>query len=770
MFSRFTEKAIQAIMYAQDEAKRMGNDFVGTEHILLGILSVRKDNVVFAVMDELGISPEEIRKAIEDTVEYNKKSIRLENIPFTSQVKHVLSLAWDEARQLGHSYVNVEHLFLALLREQEGVAAKILSNLKVNSSKARDILLRSLGKKVASAKDSFPSANTPLLNEFGRDLTWLASEDKLDPVIGRSKELERIIQILSRRTKNNPVLTGEAGVGKTAIVEALAQHIIKKDVPKKLQNKRLVNLDLGLLVAGTKYRGEFEERVKKVMEEIKKNKDVVLFIDELHTIIGTGSTEGSLDVANMFKPALARGELQCIGATTLNEYRKHIEGDAALERRFQSVMVDPPSLEETVKILMGIRQRYEQYHDVKISDNALEAATNLSNRYISDRQLPDKAVDLMDEAASRVILQGKKKEVTEEDIAEIVASWTGVPITQLSQSETQRLIQIEETLQKRVVGQEDAIKALARAIKRAKAGLRDPKRPIGSFIFLGPSGVGKTELAKALAEFLFGDENNIVRIDMSEYTEKHTTSRLVGSPPGYVGYDEGGQLTEPVRRKPYSIVLFDEIEKASPEVINLLLQILEDGRLTDSTGRKVNFKNTVVIMTSNVGSKLIEKEAGFGFVADANKDIVAYDKMKEKVLNELKREFTPEFLNRIDDTIIFKALTKDNMKDICVIMLRDLNKRLSEKNLTLSISDSVKDFLVDKGYIENQGARPLRQTLQRLLEDSLADKLLTGDIKEGEHVQASVKGDTVVFTPKKAKSTKHKEKSTKETSGQATKT
>ncbi|MBU0579586.1 MAG: ATP-dependent Clp protease ATP-binding subunit [Candidatus Margulisbacteria bacterium] len=763
MFSRFTEKAIQAIMHAQDEAKRMGNDFVGTEHILLGIFSVRKDNVVFSVLDELGISPEEIRKAIEETVEYSKKSIRLENIPFTSQVKHVLSLAWDEARQLGHSYVNVEHLFLALLREHEGVAAKILSNLKINVSKARDILLKSLGKKVASSKDVYASENTPLLNEFGRDLTWLATEDKLDPVIGREKEIERIIQILSRRTKNNPVLTGDAGVGKTAIVEALAQHIVKKDIPKKLQKKRLINLDLGLLVAGTKYRGEFEERVKKVMEEIRKNKNIILFIDELHTIIGTGSTEGSLDVANMFKPALARGELQCIGATTLNEYRKHIEGDAALERRFQSVIVDQPSIEETILILKGIRERYEQYHDVKIHDDAVEAAAHLSARYISDRQLPDKAVDLMDEAASRVILQAKKKEVTHEDIAEIVSSWTGVPIIQLNQTETQRLIQMEESLHKRVVGQDDAIKALARAIKRAKAGLRDPKRPIGSFIFLGPSGVGKTELAKALAEFLFSDENNIIRIDMSEYTEKHTTSRLVGSPPGYVGYDEGGQLTEPVRRKPYSIVLFDEIEKASPEVINLLLQILEDGRLTDSTGRTVNFKNTVVIMTSNVGSQLIEKEAGFGFVASSDRAVVAYDKMKEKVLTELKREFRPEFLNRIDDTIIFKALDKDNMKDIAVIMLRDLNKRLSEKNLVLSISDSVKEFLVEKGYIENQGARPLRQTIQRLLEDPLADKLLSGDILEGDHVQAAVKGEEIIFSVKKKKEAKVKEPSEKAT-------
>ncbi len=752
MFSRFTEKALQTIMAAQEEARTLGNDFVGTEHILLGLLAVNKDNIVLTVIEELGLTVEDIRKAVEETVEYSKKGAKLESIPFTSQVKHVLSLSWDEARQLGHSYVSIEHIFLALLREREGVAAKILNNLKVNVTKAREIILRLLGEKVVATKEtSSPPPNTPLLNEFGRDLTWLATENKLDPVIGRQKEMERIIQILSRRTKNNPVLTGEAGVGKTAIVEALAQHIIKKDVPKKLQKKRIVTLDLGLLVAGTKYRGEFEERVKKLMEEIRKNKNIILFIDELHTIIGTGSTEGSLDVANMFKPALARGELQCIGATTLNEYRKHIESDAALERRFQSVIVDQPTLEETILILTGIRERYEQFHDVKIHDDAIQAAATLSSRYIADRQLPDKAVDLMDEAASRVILQGKKKEVNAEDIAEIVSTWTGVPITQLTQSETQRLVTMEQSLHKRVVGQDDAVKALVRAIKRSKAGLRDPKRPIGSFIFLGPSGVGKTELAKSLAEFMFDNENNIVRLDMSEYTEKHTTSRLVGSPPGYVGYDEGGQLTEPVRRKPYSIVLFDEIEKSSPEVINILLQILEDGRLTDSTGRTVNFKNTVIIMTSNVGSKLIENSAGFGFVTSGNQEQVSYEKMKEKVLEELKRSFTPEFLNRIDDTIIFKALTKDNMKDICDIMLRDLNKRLMEKSLTLTISDQVKEHLVEKGYIPNQGARPLRQTIQRLLEDSLADKLLQGEIQEGDTLQASVKNDVIMFSVKKSK-------------------
>jgi len=749
MFSRFTEKAIQVIMKAQEEAKRLGHDFVGTEHVLLGIIHTSpEDNVCVKSLEDMGVSIDEIEHAIEENIEYNKKAVTSGNIPFTSQVKHVLSMSWDEARQLGHSYVSLEHLFLALIREQDGIASKILASLNVTPQRAREALLGQMGSKLADAKVTRTQVNTPLLNEFGRDLTWLAAEDKLDPVIGRQKEIERLIQTLCRRTKNNPVLVGEAGVGKTAIIEGLAQLVQSKNVPKKLHGKRVISLDLGLLVAGTKYRGEFEERVKKLMEEVRKAKNIILFIDELHTIIGTGSTEGSLDVANMFKPALARGELQCVGATTLDEYRKHIEGDSALERRFQSVMVEPPSLEDTLAILKGLRKRYEDFHGIKITDEALEAAATLSDRYITERQLPDKAVDLIDEAASRAILQGKKTKLKKEDIAEIISTITGVPLNQLTEKESERLLHMDDELRKRVIGQDEAIMALTRAIKRSKAGLKDPKRPIGSFIFLGPTGVGKTELSKALAQFMFGKDDSIIRIDMSEYTEKHTTSRLVGSPPGYVGYDEGGQLTEPVRRKPYSIVLFDEIEKASPEVLNLMLQILEDGRLTDASGRLVNFKNTIIIMTSNAGAKLIEKSAGFGFVAKDDKDKVSYEKMKEKIQEEMKHVFAPEFLGRIDDIIIFQILNKDNMKHIIDIMLKDLNKRLTEKEMTLELTDAAKEWVITKGYKENQGARPLRRAILQYVEDRLADALLEGKISEGSSVLGDVKDDVISFTVK----------------------
>jgi ATP-dependent Clp protease ATP-binding subunit ClpC len=749
MFSRFTEKAIQVIMKAQEEAKRLGHDFVGTEHVLLGIIHTSpEDNVCVKSLEDMGVSIDEIEHAIEENIEYNKKSVTSGNIPFTSQVKHVLSMSWDEARQLGHSYVSLEHLFLALIREQDGIASKILASLNVTPQRAREALLGQMGSKLADAKVTRTQVNTPLLNEFGRDLTWLAAEDKLDPVIGRQKEIERLIQTLCRRTKNNPVLVGEAGVGKTAIIEGLAQLVQSKNVPKKLHGKRVISLDLGLLVAGTKYRGEFEERVKKLMEEVRKAKNIILFIDELHTIIGTGSTEGSLDVANMFKPALARGELQCVGATTLDEYRKHIEGDSALERRFQSVMVEPPSLEDTLAILKGLRKRYEDFHGIKITDEALEAAATLSDRYITERQLPDKAVDLIDEAASRAILQGKKTKLKKEDIAEIISSITGVPLNQLTEKESERLLHMDDELRKRVIGQDEAIVALTRAIKRSKAGLKDPKRPIGSFIFLGPTGVGKTELSKALAQFMFGKDDSIIRIDMSEYTEKHTTSRLVGSPPGYVGYDEGGQLTEPVRRKPYSIVLFDEIEKASPEVLNLMLQILEDGRLTDASGRLVNFKNTIIIMTSNAGAKLIEKSAGFGFVAKDDKDKVSYEKMKEKIQEEMKHVFAPEFLGRIDDIIVFQILNKDNMKQIIDIMLKDLNKRLTEKEMTLELTGAAKEWVIAKGYKENQGARPLRRALLQYVEDRLADALLEGKVSEGHSVVGDIKDDAIIFSIK----------------------
>jgi len=813
MFSRFTQKAIHAIMLAQEEAKQFRHNSVGTEHILLGILE-QGDNVVIQFLSELGISPETIRSKIEEKIEYGKETDQPENIPFTPQVKQVLGYSWDEARQLGHSYVSVEHVFLALLREQTGIAAKVMHELGISASTTREVIFRLLGEKVENPEVPKKKTDTPTLDAFGRDLTWFAEKAKLDPVIGREREIERIIQILSRRTKNNPVLTGEAGVGKTAIVEGLAQKIIEGKIPPTLKGKRVIALDLGLLVAGTKYRGEFEERIKKIMAEISKAGNIILFIDELHTIIGTGSTEGSLDAANILKPALSRGELQCIGATTLNEYRKSIEGDAALERRFQSVMVEAPTADQTLEILRGIRKRYEDYHKVEISDEALEAAVNLSMRYITDRQLPDKAVDLIDEAASKVMLlssdlpqelkelhsklesiNAKKQTairkqnfemasvlrdeenliresikrmptqtksniaeriVTAENVAEIVSVWTGVPVVQLTEEETSRLLGMEVKIKERIIGQDKAITALAKAVRRAKAGLKDPKRPTGSFLFLGPSGVGKSELAKVLAGFMFGSEDAIVRIDMSEYTEKHTTSRLIGSPPGYVGYDEGGQLTEPIRRKPYSIVLFDEVEKASPEVVNLLLQVLEDGRLTDSTGRAVNFKNTVIIMTSNVGAKFIEKSTSFGFKQSGNKDDADYQKMKERIQDELRREFRPEFLNRIDDTVIFRSLSKEDIKQIVDVMLGDLRKRIQAKKLILELDEKAKDVLSDKGYDPHHGARPLRRTIQELIEDPMADMLLSNQIKENEIVEATGLDGKITFNVKKEKKVKVK--------------
>ncbi len=749
MFSRFTERSIQAIINSQDIAKKFSSEFLGTEHLLLGLIEIKdKDSIVKKTLKKLNIEEEDIIGTIEELLTSSGRAPLSGNIPFTPQVKKVLSYAWEEARQLGHSYVNIEHLFLALLREQDSVAAKVLSKYDVSVIKAREVIVSLLGVEVAENKEVSLPSDTPLLNEFTRDLTWLAARDKLDPVIGREHEIERVVQILSRRTKNNPVLTGEAGVGKTAIVEGLAQRIIKEEVPKSLFNKRVVTLDLGLIVAGTKYRGEFEERMKKLLAEIKKAANVIMFVDELHTIVGTGSTEGSLDVANMFKPAMARGEIQLIGATTLNEYRKYIEEDSALERRFQSVLVDQPTTDQTLNILKGIISRYEAFHDVTFETSALEAAVNLSVRYITSRMLPDKAIDLIDEAASRVILKGKRNVVNAEDIAEIVSLWTGVPINQLTSTEAEKLLSMAEELKKRVVGQDEAIESLTRAVKRSKAGLKDPKRPVGSFIFLGASGVGKTELAKALAVYLFGNEQNIVRIDMSEYTEKHTTSRLVGAPPGYVGHDEGGQLTEPVRRKPYSIVLFDEIEKGAQEVHNLLLQIMEDGILTDSNGRKVDFKNTIIIMTSNVGSNMLKKEAGFGFVTSENKESKTYEKMKETVLDELKKAFPPEFLNRIDDVVIFKILNKENMKEISKIMIGELNKRLVEHDIVMELGKGVLDFIVDKGYVESQGARPLRGKIQELLENALADKLLSGEIKKGQTVNVTLKKDQLEFTAK----------------------
>jgi len=811
MFSRFTEKAIQSIMLAQEEAKRFHHSYVGTEHILLGIIG-EGDNVVIKSLQGLGYSSEQIRNSVEERLEYGGLSSDYGNIPFTQQAKQILTYAWDEARKLGHNYVNVEHLFLSIFRDPTSIAARVLAEMGINVTVFKDTLFKQLGEKTTAPTQKLKtSIPTPTLDLFGRDLTWLARENKLDPVIGRQKEIERIVQILSRRSKNNPVLTGEPGVGKTAIIEGLAQRIISEEVPEKLRDKRVISLDLGLLVAGTKYRGEFEDRVKKVMEECRKAGNVIVFVDELHTIIGTGGSEGSLDAANLVKPALARGELQCIGATTLEEYRKHIEGDGALERRFQSVLVEEPSVEDAIKILAGIRSRYEDFHKVTITDKALEEAVNLSSRYIADRFLPDKAVDVIDEAASKVMLKAsslpkevkdlldEKKKIEEElktaeeksdadiqeilqakikhidlqlaklpadtlrilnkvvdevVVAEIVSSWTGIPVSKINNEEAARLMVMEEELRKHVIGQDDALKALVRAVKRAKVGLKDPRRPSGSFLFLGPTGVGKSELAKSLAEYLFGSKDALIRMDMSEFMEKHTVSRLIGSPPGYVGFNEGGQLTEPVRRKPYSVVLFDELEKASPDILNILLQILEDGRLTDATGRVVSFKNTFIIMTSNVGGKYIQQQTSFGFVDAVKEHQTQYEAIKVKMAEELRREFRPEFLNRIDDIIIFKSLIKDDIRQVVDIMLVEVVKRVEEKLIYVTYDDSVKDLLVEKGFDQKMGARPLRRAIQEHFEDRLADKVLQEGLDVPMTVNATVEDGAVNFIVQKQKKPK----------------
>ncbi len=792
MFGRFTERAQKVLALAQEEAIRLGHNNIGTEHILLGLVR-EGEGIAAKALYGLGLGAEKIQKEVENLI--GKGQEASQTIHYTPRAKKVIELSMDEARKLGHSYVGTEHILLGLIREGEGVAARVLNNLGVSLNKARQQVLQLLGSNETSGHQSgaSASANTPTLDSLARDLTVIAREGSLDPVIGRSKEIQRVIEVLSRRTKNNPVLIGEPGVGKTAIAEGLAQQIVHNEVPEILRDKRVMTLDMGTVVAGTKYRGEFEDRLKKVMDEIRQAGNIILFIDELHTLIGAGGAEGAIDASNILKPSLARGELQCIGATTLDEYRKYIEKDAALERRFQPIRVDEPTIEESIQILQGLRDRYEAHHRVSIKDDAIEAAVKLSDRYISDRFLPDKAIDLIDEAGSKVRLrsyttppnlkeleikleevrkekdaavqsqefekaaslrdteqrlreqleetkknwkekQGQENsEVTVEDIASVVSSWTGIPVSKLAETETERLLNLEEILHSRVIGQEEAVKAVSKAVRRARAGLKDPKRPIGSFVFLGPTGVGKTELARALAEAMFGDEDAMIRIDMSEYMEKHSTSRLVGSPPGYVGYEEGGQLTEKVRRKPYSVILLDEIEKAHPDVFNILLQVLEDGRLTDSKGRTVDFRNTVLIMTSNVGAQALKRNKYVGFNIQDNSD-QDYKDMKGKVMDELKKAFRPEFLNRIDEIIVFHALEKKHLKEIVTLLSDQLVKRLKEQNITLELTEKAKEKITQEGYDPEYGARPLRRAIQKHIEDRLSEELLKGTVLTGQKV------------------------------------
>jgi ATP-dependent Clp protease ATP-binding subunit ClpC len=812
LFERFTDRARRVLVLAQEEARLLNHNFIGTEHILLGLIH-EGEGVAAKALESLGISLEAVREKVEETIGPAGSS-STGSPPFTPRAKKVLELSLREALQLGHNYIGTEHMLLGLVREGEGVAAQVLVSLGADLSRVRQQVIQLLsgyqsqGGKEAAPAGTAPSSTgetpsgSPVLDQFGRNLTQLARERKLDPVIGRDREIERVMQVLSRRTKNNPVLIGEPGVGKTAIVEGLSQRIVAGDVPETIKGKQLYTLDLGALVAGSRYRGDFEERLKKVLKEIRTRGDIILFIDELHTLVGAGAAEGAIDAASILKPMLARGELQTIGATTLDEYRKHLEKDAALERRFQPIKVDEPSLPHTIEILKGLRDRYEAHHGVTITDQAVVAAANLADRYIADRFLPDKAIDLIDEAGSRLrirrmatpadykaieeeiskvrrdkelaiekqnfeqakryrekeeeLLQRKATKeqewraegvdlfdvVDEEVIAEVLANWTGIPVYKLTEEETAKLLRMEEELHKRVIGQHDAIKAVSQAIRRTRAGLKDPKRPSGSFIFLGPSGVGKTETAKTLAEFLFGDESALIMLDMSEYMEKHTVSRLVGSPPGYVGYEEGGQLTEAVRRKPFSVVLFDEIEKAHPDVFNTLLQILEDGRLTDSQGRSVDFKNTVIIMTSNLGTADLRKASvGFGKSSEA----VTYERMKVKVNDALKAHFRPEFLNRIDDVIVFHELSKEEVTEIIDLMIKRLREQLETQGLNLELTQAAKYFVVDKGYDPTLGARPLRRALQRLVEDPLSEKILWKEFRPGETIIVDTENDQIVF-------------------------
>ena len=819
MFERFTDRARRVVVLAQEEARMLNHNYIGTEHILLGLIH-EGEGVAAKSLESLGVSLESVRSQVEEIIGQGQQAPS-GHIPFTPRAKKVLELSLREALQLGHNYIGTEHILLGLIREGEGVAAQVLVKLGADLNRVRQQVIQLLsgyqGKEPLTS--GAPSEGTPstslVLDQFGRNLTRAARDGKLDPVIGREKEIERVMQVLSRRTKNNPVLIGEPGVGKTAVVEGLAQKIIKGDVPETLKDKQLYTLDLGSLVAGSRYRGDFEERLKKVLKEIRTRGDIILFIDEIHTLVGAGAAEGAIDAASILKPMLARGELQTIGATTLDEYRKYVEKDAALERRFQPIQVQEPSVAHAIEILKGLRDRYESHHKVTITDSALVSAATLADRYINDRQLPDKAIDLIDEAGARLrisrmtappdlrefdnkiadvrkekesaidaqdfekaaALRDKEKtliseknererewkagdldvvaEVDEDLIAEVLAMSTGVPVAKLTEAESKRLLRMEEELHKRVIGQEDAIKALSKSIRRTRAGLKDPKRPGGSFIFAGPSGVGKTELSKTLAQFLFGDENALIMLDMSEYSERHTVSRLFGSPPGYVGYEEGGQLTEKVRRKPFSVVLFDEVEKAHPDIFNSLLQILEDGKLTDSQGRMVDFKNTVIIMTTNLGSRDISKGVGLGFSMGDDVD-GNYDRMKLKVNEELKQHFRPEFLNRLDDVIVFHQLTRPEILQIVDLMAASLDERLKDKDMGLILTDQAKELLVDKGYDQSLGARPMRRTIQREIEDVLSEKILFGELTAGNLVVVGVEGeaanadkktaDTRVFT------------------------
>ena len=812
MFERFTEKAIKVIMLAQEEARRLGHNFVGTEQVLLGLIG-EGTGVAAKTLKSMGVNLKDARVEVEKIIGRGSGFVAVE-IPFTPRAKRVLELSWDEARQLGHNYIGTEHLLLGLIREGEGVAARVLENLGVDLNKIRTNVVKMLGESksqtVSSGGGSAPTSKvkTPSLDEYGTDLTLAAAEMRLDPVVGREKEIERVIQILARRTKNNPVLLGEPGVGKTAVAEGLATRIVNGEVPDILEDKKVIQLDMGLLIAGTKYRGEFEERLKKIMDEIRQAGNVILVIDEMHTLIGAGAAEGAIDAANILKPALSRGEIQVIGATTLDEYRKYIEKDSALERRFQSIIIEEPSIDETIEIIRGLKFKYEEHHELVISDEAVVAATKLSAKYVTDRFLPDKAIDALDEASSKVRLKvsslcpeareldkklkeivkdkeeairnqdfekasslrddeadmkDKIREVTEqwkkdneankpvvtaEDVAEVIATMTGVPVTRLTEGESERVLNLEKVLHERVIGQNDAIVAVSKAIRRARVGLKSPNRPIGSFIFSGPTGVGKTELAKALAAAMFGSEDNMIRVDMSEFMEKHSTAKLIGSPPGYVGYDDGGQLSELVRKKPYSVILFDEIEKAHPDIFNIMLQILDDGRLTDAKGRHINFKNTVIIMTSNVGASMITTQGKLGFSTAENEKKDKYEKLKDTVNEELKKAFRPEFLNRIDDIIVFAHLSKEEIREIVDLMMKDLFKRLSERELTMEVTDEVKDFLAKDGYSEAYGARPLRRLIQRKIEDELAEEILTNAYEAGDTIVLKLKDDKIVFEKK----------------------